>query len=167
MAAKKKAAKKTAPKAPKAAKAGNDNASTKGVWPLGGAPAQGAAAKPPQGATVPATAAPAGMQLTADQVVMGLANAIAGIVSGQNAQLALNGLAAATARVCLRTRITTVDFQKLVTTQVEVQAGLMLAEAQAQMAAPKPAPKTPPASKGGKSGSGAKRGAKRGGKAKK
>ncbi len=96
----------------------------------------------PKGSNDNATAGPA-QKPTADQMVTALAGAVVGVLNGQNAAIAMNALAAATARICLVTDTNSVDFAKLLTAQVEVQARLMLKE--------RPAAAPP---KGGKKGKG-------------
>lgn len=115
MAAKKKAAKKKAGKA----KGARGAKPTKGPGP----------AKPPRaesnsgGATAP-------KQFTADQRVLALSNVLSGALSGQSAQIAMTALAATVARVCLGTKTNSVNFGPLLTAQVEIQARLMIGEAQ-------------------------------------
>lgn len=108
-------------------------------------------------------AAPAPKSPTADQMVLALANALVGTLNGQNAAIALNALAAATARICLTTKTKSADFSTLLTSQIEAQATLMIEKGQATAKALAEAARL---TKGGKLGGklGGKRGGKRGGK---
>lgn len=87
--------------------------------------------KPPKGDNDNAEGE-APQEVTADQQVQALTNAVMNMMNGQSIQIVLNALAASSARVCLASKTNSVDFSKLLTAQVEIQARLMLEEAQAK-----------------------------------
>ena len=112
--------------------------------------------KPAKSAATPPKAAPKvdndnakPPQATADQKVLALSNAVVGTLNGQDVQIALNALAAATARICLSTKTNSASFAQLLTAQIEVQAGLMLAEGQANAANAANAAKSAKGKRGG------------------